>query len=53
MWMGTAKVAKHFNVTARTVRRWLESGRLRGTRRASGRWYVRSSDLTRFERAKS
>jgi excisionase family DNA binding protein len=50
MWMTTMAVSKRLGVHSRTVRRWIESGRLRATRRKTGRYYVRVTDVDRLER---
>ena len=43
------EVADHFRVTATTVRRWLESGDLRGVKLGDrAGWRVRESELERF-----
>lgn len=43
------EVADRLRLSARTVRLWLQTGRLKGLR-VGGRWRVRESDLMEFLR---
>lgn len=44
------EVAERLRLSARTVRLWLQTGKLRGLR-VGGRWRVRESELHAFLRA--
>ena len=44
-----AQVAEKLGVVPYTVRRWLKSGRLKGTK-PGGQWRVSSKTLTDFQR---
>lgn len=44
------EVAEYLRLSPRTVRLWLQTGKLRGLR-VGGRWRVRESDLVEFLRA--
>lgn len=50
-YLRTGEVAEQLRVTAETVRAWLESGKLRGTRAGeNGQWRVPLDELVRFVR---
>ena len=45
-YLKPAAVAKHFLVTAETVRRWCEEGRFPGAvKTPSGRWLIPASEI--------
>jgi excisionase family DNA binding protein len=49
-FLTTAEVAERLQVTAWTVRQWLNAGKLRGSRPGGKRtgWRVRETDFARF-----
>lgn len=53
MWLTTGKTAQRLDCSTRTIRRYIESGKLIARRRASGRYEVRAYEVARFEQARN
>lgn len=47
-FLTTSQVANEFGVTRRTVYRWLETGKIKGTKTPTGDWRIPKSEITFF-----
>ncbi len=46
------EVAKHFNVTTRTIRNWVKAGRIQGVK-IGRKWFFKDSEIRRITQPKA
>ncbi len=53
MWVSTQEAGRRLGRSTLTVRRYIDTGKLRGTKRKTNRYAIRVTDLDRFIAARA